>query len=101
MVRMRALVTTLIVALIGVASVIGISDASAAPAPPDYADIALLPVGATLPSDAECAARVHRSTWEPRAGNTPRNLTKATSAEVAAFQAATLEDYDSVGNGPN
>jgi len=32
-----------------------------------------LPVGAALPSDATCAARVHRSPWEPRADNTEAN----------------------------
>src|SRR5689334_7630710 len=34
-----------------------------------------LPVGAKLPSDAECAQRVHRSRWEPRRDNTTANNT--------------------------
>jgi autotransporter family porin len=32
-----------------------------------------LPVGAVLPSTAQCAAAVHRSTWEPRPENTTAN----------------------------
>ncbi len=34
-----------------------------------------LPPGSPLPSDAECAARVQRSSWEPRPDNTTANHT--------------------------
>lgn len=34
-----------------------------------------LPPGSSLPSDAECAARVQLSSWEPRPGNTTANHT--------------------------
>jgi hypothetical protein len=43
-----------------------------------------LPPGATLPSDAECAARVHRSLWEPRSDNTKQNNTKPKQPVVLA-----------------
>lgn len=33
----------------------------------------ILPVGASLPTDADCAARVHRSRWEPRPENATPN----------------------------
>ena len=36
---------------------------------------AMLPPGSALPSDAECAARVHPSSWEPRPENTTANHT--------------------------
>src|SRR5262245_38516824 len=36
-----------------------------------------LPPGSTLPSEAECAARVRRSSWEPRAANFWANNTNA------------------------
>ena len=43
---------------------------------------------AALPSDEECAERVHRSDWEPRPSNTKSNHTlvshPALSAELAA-----------------
>lgn len=35
-----------------------------------------LPPGTTLPSGAECAGRVRRSSWEPRPGNTQANQTR-------------------------
>jgi len=43
--------------------------------PPPYGYFELQPVGsyAGLPSDAEAAAEVHRSTWEPRRDNTQYN----------------------------
>jgi len=34
-----------------------------------------LPPGSALPSDADCAARVRRSSWEPRPGNATANKT--------------------------
>jgi hypothetical protein len=43
-----------------------------------------LPPGAALPTDAECAARVHRSPWEPRRDNTTANNTKPKQPVVLA-----------------
>ncbi len=45
--------------------------------PPPYGYFTLRPVGwyATMPSDAEAAAEVRRSTWEPRHANAPYNHT--------------------------
>ena len=43
--------------------------------PPTGGYFAIKPPGATLPSAAACAARVHQSTWEPRSDNSPANHT--------------------------
>jgi hypothetical protein len=47
------------------------------PPPPAAGYFTLRPVGsyASLPGDAAAAAKVHRSGWEPRPGNTPYNHT--------------------------
>ncbi|HZC07688.1 MAG TPA: hypothetical protein VE338_18775, partial [Ktedonobacterales bacterium] len=45
----------------------------------------LLPPGATLPSEAFCAAHVQRSSWEPRPDNHTANNTVPTSAQIAAL----------------
>ncbi len=50
------------------------------PAPP-ASKFALLPVGATLPTDADCAARVRPMT-ENRAGNATANATRGTVANA-------------------
>ena len=47
--------------------------AAGSPDPGGY--FATLPPGAPLPSDAQCAARVHRSSWEPRPKNDTANHT--------------------------
>ena len=56
-----------------------------------------LPPGAALPSDATCAARVHRSPWEPRSGNTKANNTKpkqpVTLANDPAYDATFQQTY--------
>lgn len=43
------------------------------PAPQPTGNFSLLPVGAQLPSDAQCAAAVSRSSWEPRPDNATAN----------------------------
>lgn len=43
--------------------------------PPAGGYFQILPPGSALPSDATCATLVHRSTWEPRPGNTTYNHT--------------------------
>ena len=57
-----------------------------------------LPPGATLPTDAECAARVHRSTWEPRTDNDAANHTKPDApvhlAKSDAFDSTWNEKYE-------
>ena len=44
-----------------------------------------LPPGAALPSGTECAARVRRSSWEPRPENAAANTTRPSSAQIAAI----------------
>jgi autotransporter family porin len=48
--------------------------------PPAGGYFGLLPPGSALPNDQECAARVHRSSWEPRPDNSDENATVPTSA---------------------
>jgi hypothetical protein len=46
----------------------------------------MLPPGSPLPTDAQCAARVHRSPWEPRPGNAKANHTKpAAMVDLGSF----------------
>jgi autotransporter family porin len=56
-----------------------------------------LPPGAALPTDAQCAARVHRSRWEPRNDNTTANNTKPKQpvvlADDPAYNAAFQANY--------
>jgi autotransporter family porin len=42
-----------------------------------------LPAGSPLPDEATCAAKVKRSSWEPRPANTTANHRTATAAELA------------------
>ena len=42
-----------------------------------------LPPGSPLPSEAECAARVHRSSWEPRPENHDANMRVPSQAQIA------------------
>lgn len=42
-----------------------------------------LPPGAKLPSEAECAARIHRSSWEPRPENHDANHRVPTQEQLA------------------
>jgi hypothetical protein len=44
-----------------------------------------LPPGTPLPSDAECAARVRRNSWEPRPDNAAANNNPATSNQVNTY----------------
>src|ERR1700704_96022 len=56
--------------------------------PPAAGYFALRPVGSwsSLPSDAQCAAQLHYSTWEPRPENAQQNsTTPAPGAMAAAF----------------
>lgn len=56
-------------------------------APPTAAGyFSLLPVGSwrSLPSDSQCAARVHRSAWEPRPENYQQNHTMPAPGAMAA-----------------
>ena len=47
------------------------------------AGITTLPPGSTLPSGQECAARIHRSSWEPRTDNTTANQHVPTQEQIA------------------
>jgi autotransporter family porin len=55
--------------------------------PPSAASIAggftTLPPDSTLPSEQECAARVHRSSWEPRPDNTTANQQVPTQEQLS------------------
>jgi hypothetical protein len=42
-----------------------------------------LPPGVALPSEKECAARVHRSSWEPRQNNTTANQSVPAAQQIA------------------
>ena len=70
-------------------------------APPKGGYFSLKPVGSwsTLPGDTQCAAMVHRSTWEPRPANYKRNHTlvdpAAVKASFAARPLAVDNNYDS------
>ena len=44
---------------------------------------ATLDPGAVLPNEQNCAARVHRASWEPRPDNTAANHRVPTSEEIA------------------
>lgn len=46
---------------------------------------ALLPPGAVLPTEAQCAARVHHSSFEPRPQNTQANHSVPTAQQVAGL----------------
>jgi hypothetical protein len=54
----------------------------------------LLPVGSwsSLPSDAQCAAAVHSSSWEPRSENRQQNTTMPAPGAMAASFAARPRD---------
>ena len=56
-------------------------------APPATSSIAggftTLPPGSILPSEQECAARVHRSPWEPRPDNSTANRSVPTDQQIA------------------
>ena len=55
-------------------------------APPASGYFSLQPVGASLPSGAQCAAAVHSSSWEPRPENQQQNnTTPAPGAMAASF----------------
>ncbi len=43
----------------------------------------ILPPGSVLPSESECTARVHRSSWEPRLDNTTANQSVPTAQQIA------------------
>ena len=55
--------------------------------PPAAASIAggftTLPPGLALPSEQQCAARVHRSSWEPRPDNASANSSVPTQQQIA------------------
>jgi len=68
--------------------------ASGPPAPNGY--FQSLPPGASLPTDAQCAARVHRSTWEPRPQNNTANhkiVRPVNLPKNPAFNAAWQKKY--------
>src|SRR5437016_5093207 len=44
-----------------------------------------LPSGATLPSEKECAARVRRSSWEPRPDSSTANQKVPTAQQISAM----------------
>jgi len=48
---------------------------------------ATLPPGSPLPSDSECAARVAKSSWEPRPDNATANDTQPTASQLQTFHA--------------
>jgi hypothetical protein len=67
---------------------------SSAP-PPATGYFGLGPVGSwsSLPSDAQCAAQVHYSSWEPRPENTQQNNTSPAPGAMAASFASRTRDH--------
>ncbi len=67
---------------------------SSAP-PPTAGYFGLRPVGSwsSLPSDAQCAAQVHYSSWEPRPENSQQNNTRPAPGAMAASFAARPRDH--------
>ena len=55
------------------------------PVPPTTGKFTTLPLGATLPSETDCASRVRRSSWEPRPDNFAANHRVPTPAQIAAI----------------
>src|SRR5260370_17503333 len=47
----------------------------------------MLPPGAILPTEAQCAARVHLSSWEPRPDNYAANHRVPTAQQIAGMEA--------------
>jgi autotransporter family porin len=64
---------------------------------PDDGYFTTLPPGAALPSDAECAERVHRSAWEPRPDNAEANRATPEQplelADHSSFNEEWQQDY--------
>lgn len=89
--KKQALLMAVLVAGFGVFVLYGCSQppVAANSAPPAAAGyFSLRPVGSwrSLPSDSQCAARVHHSTWEPRPENYQQNhTTPAPGAMAASF----------------
>ena len=63
-------------------------------APPAAGYFTMSAPGSPLPSGAECAARVHRSSWEPRPENTTANHT----TPPAAFALGSFSQWSSAWN---
>ncbi len=80
-----------------VASIVLLAACSGATSPPPGAGLAL-PPGSALPGDAECAARVVRSSWEPRPDNAAANATVATPGQLDAFRADAWGGVDARAN---
>jgi len=59
---------------------------------PGGARATLLQVSADLPSDQEAAARVRRSSWEPRPGNAAANRTVPTADQLASYRRSYVSD---------
>lgn len=57
------------------------------PAPSASQRFTTLPPGATLPGDSDCAARVRRSTWEPRPDNSTANHRVPAAQQISAMAA--------------
>lgn len=84
-----------------VVAAIALSAACGGPTPPagEVVDtFATLPPGAVLPGDSECAARVLRSSWEPRPDNAIANQTQATASELETFHGDSWGGVDSRAN---
>ncbi|MDQ4089722.1 MAG: hypothetical protein M3163_05410, partial [Actinomycetota bacterium] len=81
----RRLLAVLVSTLVAI-TVLPLSPAAAtAPPPPAGGYFGTLAPGSVLPSDAQCAAQVRRSTWEPRPENTKANQTVPASVSLPGF----------------
>src|SRR5689334_17404477 len=88
LVRLSA-TSIVVVAQLGLTTLVAHADPPNAP-PPKGGYFSLAPVGqwSNLPSDADCSAQVHQSTWEPRSDDGKRdNITVDPNAVHASFAA--------------
>jgi hypothetical protein len=82
----RAVLATICGALVAAQLVLSAASAQAvASAPPAGGYFTTLGPGSTLPSDAACASRVHRSAWEPRPENKAANNTVPAGVSLPGF----------------
>jgi len=95
----RVLVLVVAVALVVAAGALALMSRKHRTSPvPDAGYFKTLPPGSALPTDAACAARVHRSPWEPRPDNDPQNHAKPDGpvhlAKSTAFDSTWNDKYE-------
>jgi chitodextrinase len=93
---LKAAVFSLVIGAIGTYILI-ISHAAAPTPPPAGGYFSLTPAGnwQSLPTDAQCAAQVHHSLWEPRSANNAANQTVPTNVQLRTWPyGSTSSEYN-------